>query len=86
MLFFTRDAFLRFSIDDLFVGDGELSRRLFGLRFSLPNRLGDAGSRLCQYRRGELEAKGDESKGDDSPTIVAFYLEHQNCSSNYRTP
>ena len=67
LLFFTRDARFKFSIDDLLAKDGEPSRSLRGFRFSALDLVGDAGSRLCQYRRGEFEAIGDESKGDESP-------------------
>ncbi len=72
LLFLTRDARFRFSIDDLFAGDGELSRSLKGFRFSALDLVVDAGSRFCQYRRGELEATGDESKGDESPLKKFF--------------
>lgn len=67
LLFFTRDARFRFSIDDLLAGDGEASRSVRGFRFSALDLVGDAGSRFCQYRRGELEAIGDGSKGEESP-------------------
>ena len=75
LLFFTREARLRFSIDDRFAGDGEPSRSLRGFRFSALDLVGDAGSRFCQYRRGELEATGDESKGDESPLKKFFFTE-----------
>lgn len=67
LLFLTRDARLRFSIDDRLAGDGELSRCSNGFLFSELKRLGEAGSRLCQYRRGEVETNGDESNGEESP-------------------
>lgn len=63
---------MRFSIDDLFTIEGELSRCSAGLLFSRFNRLGDAGSRLCQYRRGELDTNGDVSNGDGSVAKIAF--------------
>lgn len=71
LLFLTRDARFRFSIDDRFAGDGEVSRSPIGFLFSL-NRVGDAGSRFCQYWRGEFEANGDESKGEESPANTLF--------------
>ena len=35
-------------------------------------RFGEPGSRLCQYKRGELEATGDESNGDEFSPYAAF--------------
>lgn len=73
LLFFTRDARFKFSIDDRLAGDGEPSRSPRGFRFSALALFGDAVSRVCQYRRGELEATGDGSKGDESP-LKKFFL------------
>jgi len=72
LLFLTRDARFRFSIDDRFAGDGEVSRSPKGFLFSELNLVGDAGSLFCQYRRGELEATGEESNGDESPANMLF--------------
>lgn len=67
LLFFTLEARLRFSIEDRLARDGELSRWSTVALFSEFNRAGDPVSRLCQYSRGEFDAKGDGSKGDESP-------------------
>ena len=48
LLFLTREARLRFSNEDRFAGDGEVSRASNELLFSVPNREGDTESRLCQ--------------------------------------
>ena len=48
LLFLTREARLRFSIDERFLADGDPSRSFVGLLFSVLNRLGEPGSRLCQ--------------------------------------
>ena len=66
MLFLTREARLRFSMEDLFDGDGDDSRCSNGLRFSALKRFGDAESRFCQHRRGEFDANGEDSKGEES--------------------
>lgn len=60
-LFLTREAFLRFSIDERLVGDTGSK----GARFSLD---GELGSRPCQNMiLGEaVELKGDDADGDDS--------------------
>ena len=72
LLFLTRDARFRFSIDERLDGAGDSSR---GSLFSALLRVGDTESRFCQYARGELEpkddrlnleAKGDVSKGEES--------------------
>lgn len=69
MLFLTREAFLRFSIDERRcdeVGDAERS----GL-FSEPKRDGEA--RSSQNMRGErCCCRGDESKGDESLLATGF--------------
>ncbi len=67
LLFFTLEARFRFSIEERLAGDGEPSRWPTGALFSEFNRVGDPVSRLCQYSRGEFDAKGDGSKGDESP-------------------
>lgn len=75
VLFLTRDAFLRFSIDErrppVFpVGDAERSDRS-GL-FSEPKREGEA--RSSQNVRGERGCwSGDESKGDESLLVTIFW-------------
>ena len=75
LLFFTREAFLRFSIDDRFEGMGEASSSK-GIRFPMLIRPGDVGSRPCQKRRGEFVAMpslGEGLKGEDSPLKMLFY-------------
>lgn len=65
MLFLTREAFFKFSIEDLLVGEDD-SRESFGSLFS---RDGDAGSRSFQNNRGEATLvllKGEEPAGEDS--------------------
>lgn len=70
LLFLTRDARFKFSIDDRFAaGDGEESRFSNGFRFSMLRR---PGERFCQYDRGELGAKGEDSNGDESPPSIVF--------------
>ena len=77
VLFLTRDAFLRFSMDErrpeVFpVGDAERSGRSgrSGL-FSEPKREGEA--RSSQKVRGErCCCSGDESKGDESLLVTIF--------------
>jgi hypothetical protein len=65
LLFLTRDARFKFSIEDLFAGDGDESRGAF----SDPNRFGDAGSRPCQNERGDALLpellNGEGSKGEE---------------------
>jgi len=61
-LFLTLDALIKFSIEDRLVGAGD-SARSSGSLFS---REGEAGSRPCQNRRGELPTKGEEPAGDAS--------------------
>jgi hypothetical protein len=65
LLFFTREAFWSFSIEDRLVGDGELSRWPY-TAFSELNR----GSRPCQNSLGEELASealnGDDWKGEES--------------------
>ena len=72
LLFLTREARFKFSIEERLVGEGDASR---GSRFSPFCRIGEVESRFCQYARVELEengdvlnlfAKGDESKGEES--------------------
>lgn len=78
VLFLTRDAFLRFSIDErrppVFpVGEAERSGRSerSGL-FSEPKREGEA--RSSQKVRGERCCwSGDESKGDESLLVTIFW-------------
>ncbi len=65
---------MRFSIEDRLAGDGELSRWSIGALFSELNRVGDPGSRLCQYCRGEFDANGEESNGDESPLKAGFLI------------
>jgi hypothetical protein len=62
LLFLTREAFFKFSIDDRFLGEdgGGLSHPL---RLSLA---GELGSRPCQKRRGEAVEKGEDSAGEFS--------------------
>jgi len=60
-------------MDDRLAGDGEVSRSAIGLRFSAFDLVGDAGSRFCQYSRGEFDAKGEEPKGEESPLDAGFY-------------
>ncbi len=72
LLFFTLDARLRFSKEDRFLGDGEVSRFSNEFRFSVPKRDGETESRLCQYWRGEFARKGGESRGDDSVLKSGF--------------
>lgn len=78
VLFFTLDARIRFSIEERLLGTGDSSR---GLWFSVLMRVGDTGSRFCQYVsvRGEfvangdvlnLDAKGEVSRGEDSKNWV----------------
>jgi hypothetical protein len=71
LLFLTREAFLRFSIEPRLVGEGEAFEN--GLPFPLLPRTGDVGSRPCQKSRGELAVwlvlKGEDSKGEDSPLL-----------------
>ena len=87
LLFLTRDARFRFSIDDLLAGDGEPSRSIRGFRFSALDLVGDdAGSRFCQYRRGEFEATGDGSKGDESPPNRFFLFSSQRKGHVDQTP
>lgn len=75
MLFLTRDAFLRFSIDerrceDVPVGEADRSGRS-GL-FSEPKREGEA--RSSQNMRGErCCCSGDESNGDESLLATIFW-------------
>ena len=59
-------------MEDRFDGAGEPSRWPPGLRFSAPKRDGEAGSRLCQYSRGEFEAIGEESKGEEFSVSIGF--------------
>ena len=59
-------------MEDRFAGAGELSRWSPGLRFSAAKRVGEAGSRLCQYRRGEFETIGEESKGEEFSVSIGF--------------
>lgn len=61
-------------MEDRFDGAEELPRWSPGLRFSAPNRDGEAGSRLCQYNRGEFEAKGEESKGEEFSVSIGFLV------------
>ena len=72
LLFFTREARLRFSIDDRFLGDGDLSWSPRGFLFSAFDLFGEPGSRFCQYRRGEFVAKGDDSRGEEFPANSGF--------------
>ena len=72
LLFFTRDARFKFSTDGRFDGDGEVSRSPNGALFSALNLVGDPGSRLCQYCRGELELKGEESNGEEFSLKILF--------------
>lgn len=68
LLFLTREAFFRFSIDPRFGGDGEVFEN--ELRFSRLPPNGEVGSRPCQKSRGEvvfgLVRNGEESNGEDS--------------------
>lgn len=72
LLFFTRDARFKFSIEDRLAGVGEWEWSSYGLRFSVLDRVGEHGSRLCQYNRGELVVYGDESNGEDSSWNTFF--------------
>ena len=72
LLFFTREARFRFSIEDRFEGEGESSRGSPAFRFSGLKRVGEAGSRFCQYKRGEFEASGEESKGEEFSVSIGF--------------
>lgn len=63
LLFVTRDAFLRFSIEDLRVGEGDALR--IGT-FSTSNRAGEIDSRCFQKERGEELLAGEGSNGDES--------------------
>ena len=73
LLFLTREARFKFSKDDRLTGEGEESRLPSGLLFSVPNRVGETESRVCQYWRGEFATNGGESKGDESPLNMDFY-------------
>ena len=70
-LFLTREAFLRFSIDDRLEGDTASK----GDRFSLD---GEFGSRPCQNILGEARilepSKGEDADGEDSCFEKLFYL------------
>ena len=76
LLFFTGDVRWSRSMEVRRVGDGEVS--LFPNKpFSELKRLGVAGSRPCQKRRGDelpSEAlKGDDWNGDESPLSRVFW-------------
>ena len=74
LLFLTREAFFRFSIEDRFGATGDCSCSK-GLRFSRLARLGEVGSRPCQKSLGELAelgANGEVSYGDESPLKLLF--------------
>lgn len=82
LLFLTRDARLRFSIEERLAGDGEVS---LGSRFSALNFVGDAGSLLCQNPLGEFEAngevlnlsaKGEVSNGEESSSCFCRLDQH----------
>jgi hypothetical protein len=76
LLFFTREARWSLSIDDRLVGDGDISR-FPNMPFSELKRLGVAGSRPCQNKRGDEfpsdALKGEDWKGDESMLIAIFY-------------
>jgi hypothetical protein len=83
LLFFTREAFFKFSIEDRLDGTGDSSGSK-GLRFSMLARLGEVGSRTCQKSLGELAelgANGDESYGDESPLKLLVWLRSVKCRS-----
>lgn len=75
MLFFTRDARCKRSMDDFLVGEMEESLNAF----SVPTRFGVPGSRFCQKRCGEepsAEVNGEDWNGDESPLRLRliFYV------------
>ena len=76
LLFLTRDARCRRSIEERRVGEGDVSLPTNTPLFSELNRFGVAGSRPCQKSRGEelpSEAlKGDDWNGDESALSAIF--------------
>jgi hypothetical protein len=63
LLFLTREAFCRRSIEERRVGDGEPER---------PSWLfSELKLRFCQKRRGEVAvSKGDDWNGDESVSVI----------------
>jgi hypothetical protein len=76
LLFLTREAFCSLSMDDRRFGDSEES--LAAARFSVLNRLDEAGSRPCQNSRGDEPSadalNGDDWNGDESPLRSIFLV------------
>ena len=70
LLFLTRDAFFRFSMDDRRVIEGEISNDIGG--DTGPKRVGEVPSLVCQKDRGEFGLNGEESNGDDSRLRTGF--------------
>lgn len=64
LLFFTREAFFKFSIEDRLLGEGGR-----GSNTPLVSPAGELGSRPCQKRRGEAVENGDEAAGDVSVLV-----------------
>jgi hypothetical protein len=67
LLFFTREAFFKFSIDDRLLGEG-----ISGSKTMLFSLAGELGSRPCQKRRGEAVENGDDPAGEVSLLVNSF--------------